>query len=530
MKPILLYLLAFCLIFNGCDDNQPLEGKVPIVDDASQSYHIPDENLVKALKDIGLQFTDGHLINDEKLATIRELDLSGREIQSLVGLDLFTELRKVNLSHNKLKNLDIDWIGLTKLRELDASFNLLKEFNIQELTRIETLKLQGNTQLEALNGFVPQRHPYLRNLYIPASLKYQAAIVEFYYSKRFVQPDLNIQVETVDGTELVAFNNLYLKVEDRNFRNYLKTLPVLSDAFDEEYVDLEKLALITELECSNLAIRSMSEIRFFRGLTKLICNRNGLKELDLSQNINLLWVDFSDNQISEIDVTKNTKLINLLCLGNNLTTLDLSKNAALENLFCLENNLSKLDLSALPKLKLLNCDFNPLTSLNCENNPMLQQLTCEDCILKELNVSACTELMTLLCGHNVLTSLDVKNLKNMSQFHCMYNKIKELNLSGLTKLRAALCGENEMQRLIITGTSDLSALGCMGALMKMPDIEGLDATVHTKIKSLSIPESAVCGADIQRFYHQKHIDVAMTWSAKNLPYTTTTCEESQSLQ
>lgn len=96
---------------------------------------------------------------------------------------------------------------------------------------------------------------------------------------------------------------------------------------------------------------------------------SGIREMDISKNINLINLDCSFNNLSELDVRRNTKLIKLNCSSNNLTTLDISQNTKLTDLLCLYNKLSELNLRQNIELIRLDCSKrNSLSKLDVSQN------------------------------------------------------------------------------------------------------------------------------------------------------------------
>ena len=72
----------------------------------------------------------------------------------------------------------------------------------------------------------------------------------------------------------------------------------------------------------------------FSGLTalkKLNCGRNGLVNIDVSNNLELEEIRCGSNEIATLDLSKNTKLCSLYCEYAQLKELDLSKNTELVN-------------------------------------------------------------------------------------------------------------------------------------------------------------------------------------------------------
>jgi Leucine-rich repeat (LRR) protein len=70
-----------------------------------------------------------------------------------------------------------------------------------------------------------------------------------------------------------------------------------------------------------------------------------LSEIDVSNNVNLTFLDISANQIKELDVSNNIALTELRCETNDLNTLDITNNILLTGLYCGFNEIASLDIS-----------------------------------------------------------------------------------------------------------------------------------------------------------------------------------------
>jgi len=105
------------------------------------------------------------------------------------------------------------------------------------------------------------------------------------------------------------------------------------------------VAGVTNLNLSNLDIKSLAGIEYFTALKQLYCYDNQLITLDVSKNTALTTLYCYNNQLISLDVSKNTALTTLYCSNNQLIALDVSKNTALTGLSCHSNQLKSLDLS-----------------------------------------------------------------------------------------------------------------------------------------------------------------------------------------
>ena len=122
-----------------------------------QSYEVPDRSLNLVEKDIkgfinlnlyltGTEVNNIYLWGNE----IEFLDISGynklgridlvnNNLRFVSDLKLPANIRHINISHNKLT--DLNWLsGLEKLKTLDVSYNNLDEVDIKWLTNLKNLQ------------------------------------------------------------------------------------------------------------------------------------------------------------------------------------------------------------------------------------------------------------------------------------------------------------------------------------------------------------------------------------------------------
>lgn len=174
---------------------------------------------------------------------------------------------------------------------------------------------------------------------------------------------------------------------------------------DEEINVIEKISIsFRPLDTTS----SLDGICYFRSLKHLSCDCN-LKELDLSNN---------------------TKLEYLNCTNNRLTELDLSNNIALKELYCYNNNISKLNISNNTALTDLNCYHNQLTELDLSNNIALKYLDCGSNKLTKIDISKNINLGNFRCPNNQITDIDASNNAKLFSFGFAINNLKTIKLNA----------------------------------------------------------------------------------------------------
>lgn len=310
----------------------------------AQTTTIPDANFEKVLIDLGID-KDG-LINGsvatENISGITSLDVSGKNIVSLTGIEGFVSLTALYCQENLLESLKLS--DNTKLNILDCSKNNLNALGVTALidlkilncglNRISDLNISNNTKLEEL--FCD--HNQIANL----NLK--------------------------NNTELLVLNCAGNRLSNLTltYNWKLKYLDFSSNLF--ELLDLMYQVKLEYLDCSknpltSLFLNNMVELR-----KAIMIDNDLITRVNFGHNYRLEELICRDNDLlAIIDLAGATALKYMNCSNNLLPVLDVSKNLLLENLYCQQNTLTDLDLSLNTRLAFLKCNDNKLKTLNLKN-------------------------------------------------------------------------------------------------------------------------------------------------------------------
>lgn len=184
-------------------------------------------------------------------------------------------------------------------------------------------------------------------------------------------------------------------------------------------------------------------------LKYLFCSSNNLKEINLSRNINLIQFDGRFNEFKKIDFSKNSKLtyVNLM-FRNKIDSLDFSQNKYLEQLFLRSVNLKNIDISNCIDLKVLNIDRNNIQSIDLINCRKLEYLEVGENNLSEINLINNNHLKYFdahsnriskfdLTQNTVIEELDLRSNPIVVLKYRRNNELKKLNLNncGISSLR-----------------------------------------------------------------------------------------------
>lgn len=275
---------------------------------------------------------DGSL-SEEEIQNARELICINYDeyektnaIESLKGIEIFTNLQTLRVSNNNIKEIDLS--KNTELQELYVDGNILENLDISKNVKIKRLKCNTNyiTQLDISN-----------------------------------LPDL---------VSLDCSNN-ELKSLDVSKNLKLSTLICNENALGN--LDVSKNTALTSLYCIKTGLQNL-DITGNTALEELSCSDNSLKVLDISKNTALRELHCKNNELTDLNLNNNKALTKCLCSGNKLTKLDVSQNAELEWLYCRKNAISSLDLSNNLKLTDLDCAVNQIENLDITKNEKITLL------------------------------------------------------------------------------------------------------------------------------------------------------------
>ena len=359
----------------------------------------PDENFRNWIlaQDYGIY---GYL-RDEWIETVTSINVSGKAIANLKGIEFFTSLTFLNCSNNSLTALDVsqnkslntlvcgsnqlenlnvsqntaltyldcsenklgalDVSQNTLLAALTCSGNLIQSLDVSKNTalteldcsgnKLTTLDVSKNTSLTSLdcdqNSIRGEGMTALVNS-LPETI-YGALHVcknetpegnDINTVQVKIATDKHWQVMMHDGTNWVEYegSDPGLPIDATNFPDEKFRNWILAQTYGKDgYLSDTEIAGVTTIDVSNKGLGSLKGIEHFTALTVLQCSLNSLTVLDLSQNTALISLDCSVNNLSALDLSKNTALQTLSCILNGLTTLDLSQNTALTWVACSNN-------------------------------------------------------------------------------------------------------------------------------------------------------------------------------------------------
>jgi len=235
---------------------------------------------------------------------------------------------------------------------------------------------------------------------------------------------------------------------------------------------------------------------------KIDSNDNG--EIELSEALNVTYLDLRDSNISSMDQLGNfSNLTDLNCSNNNLELLDVGNLKKLERLVCSSNLITDLNLSDLNKISTLICAQNKLISLNVANLVNLRVFECNDNALSTLDVSNSSVLMELVCYKNKLTELKLPNSSLLWFFRCAQNLLPNLDIAKLPNLQYFDFWDNKITSLDFSNSKKIT--DCYGGANP---IESINLSNLELLKTLWIGHTLIKSLDISNLKNLKDFNLS----------------------
>lgn len=336
MKKNLLSFLLFCSAAAGAQNVifEDSDLKMFFVNNTISTFIAKDESNEFIVVDVN---QDGEIQQSEALL-VYHLQCSTMALQSLGGLEYFTNLRTINCETSNIGSIDLslpnlesinvryngaltslDLAGCPNLREINCSDAGLTTLTIAGLANLEELRCSNN-QLSSID---------LTGL-----------------SNLWLLDVNNNNLTTIDGSTLTGLLHIYADYNNLTTINVANpsTLQALNYRGNPQMVSFD--------------------LSPYTGLNSLSCGDIGLTSLDLTgHNITLLHC--GDNPLTSLNVAGNTHLNVLQCNNTLLTELDLTDS----HIWHLNVN----DATLLTSINMQNNEVYPeFGNFNINNTPNLQ--------------------------------------------------------------------------------------------------------------------------------------------------------------
>ena len=508
-------------------------------------HNFPNATFMEYVK----QFDTNHneFLDSEEREAVTKIDVHGKSIDSLKGIEFFPNLEELVCYDNLLTELDIS--KNTKLVTLECYNNRLTKLDVSKNTNLAYLSCVSNWQLSELDL---SNNTALKYLWCGSS-----NLSSLYLGS-------NTELEILDCSRsqlsyLSTFNNPNLQQLNCSHNNltdlviaYSKNLKVLNCSYNQ----LEKLSvsdnkLLEKLYCSNNKLTRL----------KLIYNPN-LKTVDASNNaLTTLLLHSSSPQLtaSNVDVDGNAVPIKAGRITRTFFLKDLpvgyesdrTKNwrngklngdvlkvdpDATEVLYDFDcgNNITKtfaltvewvqdgmkIDETNFPdeafRNYLLNAKFyestvkfdkdgngifseeerNAITSIGLTNGYNEQKVASLD------GIEHFPNLKLLSCSYNNLSSLDVSKNEKLETLYCSGNPLTSLDVSKNPALLTLWCAEDNLTELDVSKNPALDWLNC-----DQNNLSSLDVSKNPALKMLSCDQNNLTSLDVSQNHKLKTLSV-----------------------
>ncbi|MBQ6080437.1 MAG: hypothetical protein IJK93_09205 [Muribaculaceae bacterium] len=369
------------------------------------------------------------------------MDISGKSISSISGIQYFTELKTLYANDNLLNMVDLT--SNTKLEYLYMQDNRLAELKLTGLTQLKTLNVSRNwitNTNSATGGCLPGLSTCysLQTLYCNENSNLTSFNVSTMSALKTIDCRNNPSLATMDCYHN-ALTTLYV-----NGNTALTKLRCYENPNLTKITGLGECTAITYLDCEDCAITDLTSVNNMTNIATLLARNNQLTTLAVTGKTNL----------TNLRVNGNTTLTNLTCYRNALTTLNVTGCTALKEFRCYEN----ANLATITGL----ADCTAITYLDCE-----------DCAITNLSaVNSMTNIEKLYARNNKLTDVNITNKNNLTYVrvsgntlmtYCqVYNctNLASLILTGCTSLETLQCAIGQLTSLDVTGCTAIKHIQC----------------------------------------------------------------------
>jgi hypothetical protein len=163
-----------------------------------------------------------------------------------------------------------------------------------------------------------------------------------------------------------------VEIPDQRFLNRLISEGV--DANGDGLISYKEAEAAWSIVLPPSSITDLKGLEAFINLDSLSITLNPLKELDLSENRALRYLEITSCELSSLDISENPELERLNCGRNLIVELDLTRNRSLVSLACNNNLLDSLDLTANTALTSMIACGNRLTGIDLSKNSALVKI------------------------------------------------------------------------------------------------------------------------------------------------------------
>ncbi len=430
-----------------------------------------------------LEGADGGVFTPEELAAVTEITVPARTIESLQGIEHFTELTKLDCSGNQLTALDIG--KNIKLQALHCTDNALTKLDVSRNAELQRLEC-GSNDLTELDVSQNTKLIYLyckKNLLTSLDVSQNEKLISLDCSNNKLT---SLVVGKKTAVEVFCFQDNHLMNIDLSqvtfdpiggLVNSTQTSKIGLKPVENTYkmpagFAADKMKNLTGGTVTGDATSGYT-LTVNEGLTAVTYNYVMGYNLELGDDAPTMAVTLSVHTHSESGYCSEEGCGALLVNDKNFTDANFlayvqTLAGAEDGVFTPEELAAVTEISVpartieslqgieyFTKLEKLDCSNNKLTALDVSKNTELKSLNCSKNQITEPDISNNKKLTLLHCENNKLTALDVSQNTELEELRCAYNELTSLDIRKNAKLRTLLCGNNRLLTVDISENPNL---------------------------------------------------------------------------
>eukprot|EP00064_Thunnus_orientalis_P000693 superscaffoldBa00000038_g694 len=398
-----------------------------------------------------------------EILTLTELNLSCNSLHTVpVQIGNLQSLQTLSLDGNHLSSLPEELGGLSQLNSLGLSFNNFTHIPavLERLSALDKLAMAGN-RVESLELCTLARMSHLKNIDLRLNGLRCVKSETREAVNQVTQLDLRDNcLDTLDLSCICNLETLHCQ------RNQLGSLTVSGFTLRMLHASSNRLTTVNIYPVPNqLTHMDLSQLLNSLSLRKLLAGNNHLQRVpDLLDHVPLEALDLQHNKLVELPESLFYKALNLKYLNvsaNALESIPPSSQSeeslsTLQELYLTRNNLNE-NCGALlvghQNLRVLHIAYNQLLSFpasKLSKLELLEELNLSGNKLKTIpsTVSSCKRLHTLIAHSNHITVFpEILNLPEI--------KLVDLSCNELTEIQLPDSLPATLQELDLTGNNSL---------------------------------------------------------------------------
>ncbi len=462
------------------------------------SSNFPDTRLCDYLLTL---YPKGYVTTSE-VNSRTSLDISGKSVASLSGLERFTALATLNCSNNSLTSIpDSPPAGLTTLNCSNNQISTMRNLpsNLQYLY-CQSNRLTSLPTMPSTIRYINAGYNQLTNV----SIRNKSSLATVYMNNNTSLTSLDLTSNAISSIDVSGCSSLKTLAVASNQLTSLSSLP---SSLESLQISNNRFTTCSVNGLSKLATLFADNNPY---LTTLSCYNNALTFIKLDNNTALKTLDIHGNKftsmpsipssVQSLNASSNSFTSASITGRSSLTSLNISNCASLTSLECYSNALTSLNVNGCTALSTLKCGGNQLTSLgtlpnsvayiDCSSNPFTSFTLTGRSNLKTLIISNCTSLTSLECYSNALTSLSTAGCSAMTSLICSNNQltslgtlpstIQEINAGSNNFTTLSVTGKTALKTLNVSNNANMTSLYCQSNALTSLNVSGC-----TVLKSLN---------------------------------------------